>query len=98
MNKFSDFGIKSTTMLGDKIKIEQVLNKLVYVIDFKVEKSKYPKGDNDKCLHLQIKNSGNNNVVFTSSNVLIDTIEQIPKDKFPFETTIVKSGKYYEFT
>jgi hypothetical protein len=41
---------------------------------------------------------GEKRVVFTGSTILIDTIKQVPKEKFPFETIIVKENEYYEFT
>ena len=55
MNDFKSFGIKPQTKSfeGDKIKIDKVLNKLIVVEDYKIEPSKFEKG-NGKCLFLQI--------------------------------------------
>lgn len=100
MNKFSDFAITSSSnsIIGDKIKMFKVLNKPIIVTDFRIEVSKYPKNKSGKCLHLGIQLNGENHVIFTGSDVLINTISAIDKDKLPFETTIIQNGEHYEFT
>lgn len=99
MNRFADLNIKpaaSAVMIGDKIKIERILNKEIIVHSFKIEKSVYEGKGSGKCLYLQIELSGEKRVVFTSSNVLMDMIQQIPENKFPVSTTITKqdNGAY----
>ena len=59
--------------------------------------SKFEKG-NGKCLHLQIKYNDKQHVVFTGSGNLMEQIEQVPKDKFPFETIIEEDDKRLMFT
>jgi len=49
-------------------------------------------------LKLQIEKAGDKRVVFTGSKVLTDQIEQVPREKFPFETTITGDNERYEFT
>lgn len=98
MRTFKDLGItiEQKGFVGDKIKISKILNLEIAVLDFKVEDSKYEgKG---KCLHLQIELEGRKHVVFIGSRYLIDTIQQVPKDAFPFTTKIVKDNEWYEFT
>ena len=99
MNLFSEFKITSSRVAftGDKIKIDRILNREIVVIDFKIEKSKFEKASG-KCLHLQIEYNNNKHVVFTGSIGLIGQIEQVPIDKFPFKTTIVKENDRFEFT
>lgn len=99
MNQFKDFGIKTTikSFIGDKIKIERIVNREIYVYAWKIEKSKYEKG-NEKCLHLQIGIGDVKHVVFTSSKFLQQAIAEIPEEGFPFKTTIVKINDHYEFT
>lgn len=84
-------------MTGDKIKIDRILNREIIVHDFKIEKSKYEKG-NGRCLYLQIEVNQTKHVVFTGSAGLIDAIEQVPKSSFPFSTTIVRENERFEFT
>lgn len=98
MGNFSDFGIKPqlSHLTGDKIKIESILNRPVKVTDFKIETSKF--AGKGKCLHLQIEMDGIQRVVFVGSKVLMEMIQRVPKEGFPFTTTIVKNNGYLEFT
>ena len=103
MNSFSQFNIKASTkgFEGDKIRMAKILNREIVVHDFRLEDSKVPafkeKGSG-KCLHLQISFNNEKHIVFTSSNGLIETIQMIPRDKFPFTTTIVEDNDRYLFT
>lgn len=99
MKKFSDFGIKPLTknFTGDKIKIDRILNKQIIVVDYRIQNSKFEKG-HGKRLDLQIAIDGANRVVFTSSSVLMELIQQVPKENFPFTTTIVRDNERFEFT
>jgi hypothetical protein len=99
MKKFRDMDIKAgDNFVGDKIKIDKVLNREITVLKHKVETSKYPKNKSGKCLHLQIEIAGVKNVVFTGSDVLISQIQQVAEGDFPFSTTIIKSGDHFEFS
>jgi hypothetical protein len=103
MNRFSQFNIKAPSkgFEGGKIKISRILNKEIVVHDFKIEESKVPafreKGS-EKCLHLQISFDNEMHVVFTSGAGLIETIQLVPRDQFPFTTTIVEENDRYKFT
>ncbi len=100
MNEFKDFGIKpkSKGFEGDKIKIGKVLNKRIKVCDFKEGESKFKEKGSGRCLDLQIEIDGEKRVVFTGSLSLIDMITQVPKDKFPFMTSIIETSfESYEF-
>jgi len=98
-NNFKDFGIvvKSKGFEGDKIKIDRILNKQIVVENFKIEKSNFEKG-NGNCLHLQISIEGSKRVLFSGSKYLMEMIQEVPKDKLPFNTTIVKNNDRLEFT
>lgn len=99
MTNFSDLGIKSEvkSFEGDKIKIDRILNKTIVVEAYKIEQSKFEKGSG-KCLHIQIQVDGNKRVLFTGSSNLMDVIQRVPTNKFPFNTTIVKENERFEFT
>lgn len=99
MKQFKDFGIKPAlqSLVGDKIKIDRIINREITVYDFRIEDSKYGNG-NSKCLYLQIGIAETKHVVFTGSTVLIQLIEQVPKTEFPFTTIIVKDNDRFEFT
>jgi hypothetical protein len=96
MKRFSDMGIAPELkgFVGDKIKLERILNREIIVHAFKIEESKF-KGS---CLHMQIELKGEKHVVFTGSTVLMNIIKQVPAADFPFTATIIKTNDYFEFT
>lgn len=98
MFNFKDLGIKPKENLftGKKIEIDDVLNIEIIVEGFKIEDSKKKHGT--KYLTLQIEVEEIKRIVFTGSKNLMDLISQVPKDKFPFKTTIRKNDKRLEFT
>lgn len=101
MNNFSQFNIKTTIkgFEGDKIKISKILNREIVVHDFKIEESKIFKDrGTGKCLHLQISFNNEKHIVFTSSVGLIEVIQQIPENGFPFITTIIEEKDRFIFT
>jgi hypothetical protein len=103
MNRFSQFNIKASTkgFEGGKIKMARILNREIVVHDFKIEESKVPafreKGSG-RCLHLQISIDNEMHVVFTSGTGLIETIQLVPKDQFPFTSIIIEENDRYKFT
>lgn len=101
MNKFSQFGIEieENGFVGDKIKMYKIVNKEIVIHDFKIEDSKiYKDRGTCKCLHMQISFNNEKHVVFTSSSGLIDAIQKVPKDGFPFTTTIIQENERLRFT
>ncbi|TDE53785.1 hypothetical protein [Flavobacterium sp. GT3P67] len=98
MNNFKDFDIKPeiTNFVGEKIKINNLLDKEIIVVDFRVLPSNY-EGKGDR-LDIQIEYRDEPRVIFTGGKYLRQTIEKVPKDKFPFKTKIKKNGEYLEFT
>ena len=100
MRKFKDFGIAPAgkIMTGDKIKIQKVVNREIVVHDYEIKPSNYPEKGNGKCLHLQIALGENRHVIFTGSVPLQEMIERVPKENFPFSTTIVRENERFEFT
>ena len=98
MNSFKDFGITRETkgFKGDKIKTDRLLNREITVHDYKLEDSKKEVGT--KCLHLQISINDSYHVVFTAGKDLIADIQKVPKEGFPFTTTIVKENDWLKFT
>jgi hypothetical protein len=100
MKDFKDLGIEpsSKSLIGNKIPIDNILNKAITVDRFRITPSRYPGKGNGKCLHIQIGIGEFKHVVFTGSVILMDLIERIPESDFPFTAQIVKEGKRYEFT
>jgi hypothetical protein len=99
MKQFSEFGINAgNNFTGDKLKIDKIINREVTILKHKIEDSKYPKNKSGKCLTLQIEINDTKSVVFTGSDVLINQIQQVPENEFPFSTTIIKSNDHFEFS
>jgi hypothetical protein len=99
MKKFSDMAIPiSNRLIGDKMKINKILNREIIVHSFRIENSKYSKNKSGKCLFLQIEFEQVKYVVFTGSDVLLDQIQLVKDDDFPFITTIIKNQEYFEFS
>jgi ribosomal protein L31 len=98
MKRFNELGITTEIkgFTGDKVKISKVVNREITVHAYRIEDSKFK--DKGRCLHLQISINGNMHVVFTGSNTLMDTIEKVSKDSFPFITTIVQEDERFKFT
>jgi hypothetical protein len=98
INNFKDFDIKPKlkAFVGEKIAVQKLFNTPITVFAFKIEPSK--KKDGTQLLTLQIEKGGEKRIVFTGSTVLIDMINRVPENKFPFITTIKGDNDYYEFT
>lgn len=98
MKSFKDFGINQAErgLKGDKLKIERILNREIIVEKYIIQDSNLKPGT--KCLHMQFSVSGNQHVLFSGSQNLMETIERIPKTEFPFKTTIIKANQRFEFS
>ena len=101
MKKFSQFNIETPAngFEGDKIKMSKILNREIVVHHYKIEGSKvFNQRGTGKCLHLQISLNGQKHVVFTASSGLINAIQLVPEDGFPFATTIIEENERFLFT
>lgn len=103
MNRFSQFNIKAPSkgFEGNKIKMARILNREIVVHAYRIEDSKvqaFKEKGTGKCLHLQVSLESDMHVVFTSSSGLMETIQMVPEDKFPFTTIIVEENDRFKFT
>jgi len=98
MNKFSDFNIQTNknNYKGDKIKTERILNREITVHEYWIVDSTKQAGT--LRLDMQISINGTYHILFTSSKGLMEAIAMVPKDKFPFETTIIRDNDWFRFT
>jgi len=102
MNKFSEFAdtTVSPIMDGKKLSLDDILDKEIVVLRYRVKKTKYAEAKNPDCLTVQFAYPENENthfVFFSGSSVLMQQLEKY-KDKLPFTATIKKIGKYFTFT
>ena len=95
MKHFSDFAKEPNVMIGDKIKIDNILDKEIEIIGYRINDSKQKIGT--KVLTLQINFEGVERILFTGSNVLTEQAEKY-KDEMPFLTIIKKVDKFYTFS
>lgn len=96
MKNFKELGIKPNVnaFIGEKVKIERILNKEIIVHAYEIKPSKYE----GEVLTIQIQVGDDKRIIFTGSRVLIDLIKLVAKGDFPFKTKIVKENEYFEFT
>ncbi len=93
--RFSDFAEESKSFEGDKKKIEDILNKEILIIDFKIKDSK--QRQNSLYATIQFRIDDNTFIVFSGSTVLINQLEKY-KENLPFFTVIKRIDKYYTLT
>lgn len=95
--KFNDFA-EDTFLKGDKIKIEDILNKEIVITGFKEEQSKLEKGGVYNKIqivdNIEEDVEPHYSIFFSTSKVLDKQIKQY-KNKLPFRATIIKQNKYY---
>jgi hypothetical protein len=95
IQRFSDFAIaESGPFSGEKIGIEDVLDKEVVVTDFAVRPSKIKKNAGEDCLYLQLKMNGRTRMMITGSKVLMKQIKTY-QSHIPFAARIIRKNKKY---
>ena len=93
--KFSVFAKNQLPMPGNKKRLDEILNREITVIDYRIRKS--TKRDGTECLQMQFLLGDEVCVLFTGSSVLINQIKE-SKDNIPFNGTVVKLDRYYSFS
>lgn len=96
MHRFSDFATDDHQLEGDKIPIEEVMNKEIVVTSFRVQPSKFNKGDG-QVMTLQIDVNNEKRIIFTSSVVLRNQVQKY-QEQLPFIAQIKRiNNKYLSF-
>jgi hypothetical protein len=93
--KFSVFARNQMPMPGQKKRLDEIINREIKVIDFRILRSKQK--DNSECLQLQFLLDDEVCVLFTGSAVLNKQIKEF-SEKIPFVSTIVRVDRYYSFS
>jgi len=97
---FADVVPETTTLDGDKMPIEEILNIPITVIEWRIDKSKFlDHGANSERLTIQFIFRGERRITFTGSSVLIQQIREFEKrtDSRSFRAIIRKINKFYKF-
>ena len=94
LQKFGDFAEPPRQLDGDKMKIEDILNRTIAVTGYRIDMSKIKEGQ--ECLTMQFILEGQSEpkVLFTGSKVLADQVRRY-ESHIPFITKVGKVGKYY---
>jgi len=101
ITQFKDLGIKAEKkqqFTGTKIALEYIVGQDIEIHDYEIKDSKFKDKGNGKRLDMQITINGIRHVTWTGSVILMDMIQQIPKEAFPVATKIKKENRGYEFT
>ncbi len=94
--RFCDFAKEAMPLDGAKLRIEEVLNREIQVLAFRLKESKFERDVRGKCLTLQFEMEGHRYILFTGSSILIEQVTKYQKE-IPFLTTIKKIDRYYSF-
>jgi len=102
MNKFADFADTSASPIldGKKISLEEVLEKEIIVLNYRIKNTKFTDAKNPECLTVQFSfadKPDDRRVFFTGSSVLMRQLEQY-KEQLPFSSVIKRVGKYFTFS
>lgn len=92
--RFAEFAQERIALDGDKVKLDEVLNREILVTGFSIKRSRYDKNTSGKCLTIQFELDSRRKVIFTGSDVLIEQLEKYG-DQVPFMTTIKKIDRFY---
>lgn len=103
MVNFSDLGI-STTLDGEKKKLDEILNIKIVITGYKVKDSKYSKKNSEFYTTIQFYFENDEAkkpyVIFTGSSILKEQLDSAFEklkelNEESFATTITKVGNYY---
>ena len=109
-NRYSRFDTLTThkALDGDKVRIDDILNKAIVVTGFQVSTSKYRDRGSGFCVKVQFYETADTTqtrkVFFSGSSVLKDELEEAKQSlesrELPlmFKTVVKKVGNYYSLT
>lgn len=92
--RFAEFAEERIALDGDKVKLDEVLNREILITGCSIKRSKYDKNTSGKCLTIQFEIDSRRQVIFTGSDVLIEQFEKY-SDQIPFVATIKKIDRFY---
>lgn len=105
--QFSNLSEKKT-LDGDKVKIDDVLNKSIIITGYQIMTSKYKTKSSEHCTKVQFYFASDEReerkVFFSGSLVIKDQVEEMDKKlsekglPFVFQATVKKVGNYYSLT
>lgn len=96
MRKFSDLNVTlDRRFVGQRIRINTVLDANIVIHDFDFRKSKVCKEDGkDVCLYLDIEINKERRLIWGNYPYMIKQLEQVDRSNLPFECKIVNDRGY----
>jgi hypothetical protein len=95
MKQFSEISREESRLEGDKIKLDDILNRDIVIYGFTLAKSSFSKNKTGQYVTVQFAYpEGVKQVFFSGSDVLIDQLQRYKTD-IPFVAQIKKINKYY---
>lgn len=96
MKQFSDFAQEPQTLEGDKMKLDDIVNKPIVIHDASIKTSQYSKNKSGKYATIQFSDPASTQryIVFTGSDVIINQLEKYAHE-MPFKAVIKKINRYY---
>jgi hypothetical protein len=95
--RFAEFSSEPPPLEGDKIQIDNILNREIEIIGHRIAGTRYSKNTSGKYLTLQIRFDDQLHIVFTGSDVLVRQLTEYASE-IPFFATIKKINRYYTLT
>lgn len=92
--KFSDFA-EDGVFEGDKVKLDDILNKEILITGYKIKDSHQKKGTQYLTIHFEL--DGKQHITFTGSTVLMDQLKRY-ESHLPFLSAIKKINRHYTFS
>lgn len=92
--RFGDFA-EEQSFEGDKLRLDEILNKEILVKGYKIKDSHQKKGT--KYLTINFELDGKQYVTFTGSTVLMDQLKKY-ESHLPFISAIKKINRHYTFS
>jgi hypothetical protein len=88
---FMDPNEEEDPLDGEKLKIVDIINKEILILNFNIRKSKIKEGN---YVIIQFELDDEKHVVFTTATRLMKKLER-HKEKMPYHVTIIRKYKYY---
>ncbi len=92
--RFGDFA-EEDAFDGDKLRLDEILNKEILVTGYKIKDSHQKKGTQYLTIHFEL--GGEKHVTFTGSAVLMDQLKKY-ESHLPFLAIIKKINRHYTFS
>ena len=92
--RFGDFADEET-FDGEKLRLDEVLNKEILVTGYKIKDSHQKKGTQYLTIHFEME--GKQHIAFTGSMVLMDQLKKY-ESHLQFISIIKKINKHYTFS